>query len=618
MFAAIFALEGGCPPNQIADCDALIKALSPFAKPDEAGCLSNGAALFAQVIFHNTPSSKYQRAPQTCQETGRIIVGWTRLDNRKQLCGQLGLSDQVDLSDPAIILAAHRKWGKGCADRLEGDFSFVIFDPEQGAIFCARDALGVKPFYYCLTSSHLIVAGSVAAILTIKDLNLTPDTDWMALFASGFGFADQQTAYVGVQKLRPGHILEVAPNRRGTPERYHTFDLEAPHATTRDPFFVAQYRDAFAKAVASRAQSLFPMAAENSGGLDSASIIAQLAEVLPDKAHGLHTISLVHHQREVELLDELAEMLQLTHETREVRPETLPSDEAVRRAIVAIGHPPEHAQPLLNLGFFEHAQSIGIRTIHSGLGGDEIVTGYAKNLIDELHSRREWRAVFGEIEGSPLRRAVRFAKRLQAGPDDPLKPLQAQLSAKLAASCLSHEYLEDTGLRKRIEQWMLPDFGRITVNSLAALAPGFRYGRTGRLEASALFAATYGMEYRFPLYDRRLIQTFLSTPSIEKRNGSMGRYLHRRAVAGLVPDNIAWQPTKSMGEPLGGNFHFAEQSRFAFDELPSSLQTILDAHAIEKAQDLIADHTRAMEHEAMRARYVLWHVRVLSSWLRNL
>ena len=65
-----------------------------------------------------------------------------------------------------------------------------------------------------------------------------------------------------------------------------------------------------------------------------------------------------------------------------------------------------------------------------------------------------------------------------------------------------------------------------------------------RLETCTLVAATYGVEYEWPLLDARLVQQYLSTPSIEKADRMGARYLHRRAVEGVVPAKVAWKAGK--------------------------------------------------------------------------
>lgn len=617
MFAAIFAREPGPHPDARAEGARLVATLAPFKPPDNAGTWHDDRALIVHALHHNTPQSLHEHCPEVCRESGRIIASWARLDNRAELCATLGLQDRDTLTDPQIILAADARWPGDCARHLEGDFSFVIHDPANGRTYCARDGVGAKPFYYMDAGDRIIAASSVAAIRAVAHRELSPDRMWVALFATGFGFAEDETAYEGIAKLAPGHDLLITDGGQVVPRRYFDFDLAAPHAGRRDPRWVDRYRDEFDRAVDVRTRSAFLVGSESSAGLDSASIVGRLVQSLPHDRADFHTFALVAHQREHELLEQLSAMCGVAHTHKIVRLEMLRIDDAVARAHKVIGHPPEHGQPLLNADFFAQAQGMGIRTMMSGFGGDEIATGYAKHLVHELLARGDYRALIGELEGAMPLRLARLAKWRWRGLPHPDRAAERMIATKLDVACLSREFCEDTGLRRRIERWMMPDRGPLTLNTVAALDPGFRHVRAGRLESSALFASSYGIEYRFPLLDRRLIQFFLGVPSIEKRSKSMGRYLHRRAMAGRIPDDIVWQDSKDMGPPLGGRVATQRQPRLAFEELPTILQEMLDADAFEKLQAEYVDSEGSTSHRIMRTEYFLWQIRQICAWLSN-
>ncbi len=557
----------------------------------------------------------HERTPEVCAKSGRIIASWVRLDNRAELCGVLGLDDHAALTDPQIILAAHERWPDDCARHLEGDFSFVIHDPANGATYCARDAIGAKPLFYSQPDDRFILGTSPAAIRAVQEGVPRYNREWIALFLAGLCFADDQTAFEDIAKLRPGHELLIAPHGGLTLRRFHDFELEAPHASKRDPKWVELYREAFHRAIDDRTRTQYLIGAESSGGLDSASIVAHLVRVLPHGLEDFQTFALVAHQREHDLLDELAAQCGIVHTRRSVRHESLRMDELVERARIAIGHPPEHGQPLLSAGFFEHCEQQGIRTVMSGFGGDEIVTGYANSLHDELFDRRDYPALLGEMEGHLPMRLARLAKwRMKGLPAVDVKMRQAA-KARIAQTFLSRGYLQDTGLQQRIEDWMAPHLPDVTINQIAAMSPGFRQGRTARLDSSALFAATYGIEYRFPMFDCRLIQFFFSVPSIEKRSKSLGRYLHRRAVAGSIPDSIAWQPGKDLGPPLEGDFAIADLPVIAYGDLPVILQEMIDRTAFEALFEDGSALTDQNSPNFLLRRYMLWHLQQLLAWM---
>lgn len=617
MFAAVVARATRSGPAQWAAADTLLGALFPFARPDRTGVWQDGRALLVQGLIHNTPESLREQVPETCRETGRVIVSWVRLDNREALCASLGLSCRGDLTDPQIILAAHRRWGEDCASHLDGDFSFVIHDPASGRTYCARDAMGARPLYYFLDDAFLVAATSIAAIRSISSLRLTPCLEWAALFAAGMGFAHDQGAYEQVRKLPPAHDMALDSGSSTGPREYFTFDVAAPHSARRDERWVEDYRAAFDRAVRVRARSEFLMGADSSGGLDSASVVATLTPLLPHDPADFHVFAMIAMEQEPELVDAVSAMCGVANTHRLTGIEMLRIDDSFERALAVLGHPPEHGQLLLHPEFFALFQALGVRTILSGYGGDEVVTNQARHLVDELHHRGDYAAVFAELSGAFPTRAARWARRMMQGPTDPDIRARGLMETKLAIAGLSREFVEDTGLGERIEQWFLPKRDAVTLNAIAANDPGFRFGRAGRLESSAIYASTFGTEYRFPMYDRQLVQQYFATPSIEKRRGGMGRYLHRRAMDGRIPPRIQWQKSKYVGDFIGGRPALDTASPKAFDDLPEGLRRVLDRVAFEQTMVRLQQEADDFSADAMRRRYFFWQVRQLCVWLEG-
>lgn len=614
MFAAIMIRGSRASPQDHASGRELLAALTPFAPADVSGVWQDGRGLIAQARHHNTPESLHEKAPEICRETGRVIASWVRLDNRSALCAALRLDERPDLTDPQIILAAHRKWGGNCAARLEGDFSFVIYDPARSEAFCARDAIGAKPFYYYLSDSLFVAATSVAAIREVRGLSLTPDLEWTALFAARINLADRQSAYTQVKKLPPAHGLAVRSEGAPEPREYFRFDLAAPHATKRDPHWVEAYRAAFDHAVEARARTAFLIGAENSAGLDSSSVVATLVDHLPHDRDDFHCFGMATFADEPELLLATAAMHDIRHTHILLRPRMAPTGDSFFRALRVIGHPPEHEQMLQIQPFLEQGRSLGIRTLFSGYGGDEVVTSFARMMTTELWHRRAYGAVFDELAGSPVRRFAEFGRLLLKGPPEPTAISDLAMLQFLQQGCIKREFLQDTGLVEKVERWLIPETHENIVNAQAAGGAGFRHGRTARLESEANYAASFGMEYRYPMFDRALIQQFFATPAIEKRRRDVGRYLHRRAMQGRLPDRILWQKTKWMGKQLGGMPNLEPHQPVCFEELPGDLQMILDRRLFEMAQD--AQSMPAAETTQVSARQSLFffHIRQIIAW----
>ncbi len=149
-----------------------------------------------------------------------------------------------------------------------------------------------------------------------------------------------------------------------------------------------------------------------------------------------------------------------------------------------------------------------------------------------------------------------------------------------------------------------------------------------RLENCTLMAASYGIDYRWPLWDVRLVQQYLSTPSVEKVGPrGLGRYLHRRAIAGVVPQRVAWKPSKDMGygqlcERIQGEglLRQAEQARSLEAELHPTLAGLIDRAKL-RAQ-IARGHSQgagqADEGFAFSFRRSVGQLHWLDRWLKGL
>ena len=90
-----------------------------------------------------------------------------RLDNRDELASLLEIDPSDTLPDTHFLLRAYRKWDERCVDHLLGDFSFVIWNSRKKELFCARDHLGVRPFFYYKNSEMFAFGSAIQAILSL-------------------------------------------------------------------------------------------------------------------------------------------------------------------------------------------------------------------------------------------------------------------------------------------------------------------------------------------------------------------------------------------------------------------------------------------------------------------
>lgn len=584
MFAGIIIRDSRADPRDFADAETLLAALTPYGQADRTGAWRGSGALLVQALTWNTAESKHEAVPEVCADTGRVIVGWVRLDNRAELCALLGLALREELTDPQIILAAHRAWGETCPDRLEGDFSFVVYDPERHTAFCARDALGVRPFFYHVGRELFVFASTAAVFPALRRFDAAPSREWMARFLIGESSDRVKTAYSQVGKLPPSHFLALGRQGAADPVRYFELVDAAPDTYRRNDSTVDAYREAFHRAVEVRLRSAYRVGAENSGGLDSATIIAHAAPKLWDGGADLPCFSVSQLEQESGYILDLASHCGIKHNYVLTRPTYQPSQREDDRAIRVLGYPPEHTHALFHLPFFEHCETLGIRTLLSGFGGDEIVTSQAEFLNRELFLAGRYAQLFMELPGNVAMRAARMVALLG-------RHMRGHVSRdrtpRLARSILRRDIVEEYRLTGFWEAQADAYRRSRTLNGHLLAKPAFRTFLVGRLEGCTLMAGSYRVDYRWPMLDRRLITQFLGTPSIEKRHREWGRYLHRRACIGTVPERILWKKRKG----LGGFRHFGRDRRIDavdVEALPSVLGDIVE-------RDTVAEQTKSLE-----------------------
>ena len=151
-----------------------------------------------------------------------------RLDDRDALCVALGVAppERSAVDDHALILRAWRRWGRECPEHLLGDYAFALWDAGTRTLFCARDHIGCRPFYYAQTPQRLIFAGTVDAVLAVPDVSDALDEPMVAAYLTQiFVHTTARTFFKAVRMLPPGHSLtvETAPSPR---VRLHRTDHE--------------------------------------------------------------------------------------------------------------------------------------------------------------------------------------------------------------------------------------------------------------------------------------------------------------------------------------------------------------------------------------------------------
>ena len=154
-----------------------------------------------------------------------LIIGDIRLDNRSDLAALPGCNRQT--TDEELALAAYRHWGNDCPAHFIGDFAFVIWNQLRQELFCCRDHVGVKPFFYHLDTRYFVFASDVAGVVAHPEVSAEISDLAVARFLGEGDLLDErQTFYEAIHKLPPATTLVVSP--AGTREQSHISSSRNP------------------------------------------------------------------------------------------------------------------------------------------------------------------------------------------------------------------------------------------------------------------------------------------------------------------------------------------------------------------------------------------------------
>lgn len=535
---------------------AVLQAANRCARqrcPDGDWIWTDGAVGLAQADLATLPEDQ----PGIAAVCGPLrIVASCRIDNRREL--QHSLPPQLwprPATDAALILAAYRAWGDTCVQRLVGDWAFVIWDAQRRRLVAARDLSGARQLYYYHGSRSLIIASDRTQIFQDPAVPcevdqqqlleyLTPSFQWFSGYDQGL-FRD-------LHALPAGSTL-VAADGQVVLRRFWDWTAR-PAAGGSEQAVLDQYLHTLEEAVRCRLRARSPVALELSGGLDS-SAVACLAARLHDAPAELHTLSLV--------FDEIAEAdererIQPVLDRYALRSHSVNGDRLGQPQVFLPDWSPQSVvgphEALASTGLsrlYDVAQQQGCRVVLTGQMGDSLNEGMRGVYFDLLRRglwsearrrlRLDWRR-FGWRAGAllgyygllpwlplPLLRASLLAVDRWQGPPCALPAfLTPWLRDQVTA-------IDRVGRSKRIRQ-------------LGVRCPAARYTLDQCVTLQPMVALTmnYGqpIERRHPYTDRRLLELVLAMPQHLKWEHehadlhSAGRWHHRRALAGILPDQV--------------------------------------------------------------------------------
>jgi len=512
-------------------------------------------------MFHTTPESVGEILPYIDEVNGLVITVDARIDAREELAKKLGLYERLKdgIPDSHLILAAYRKWQTKCVNHLVGDFAFLIWDKKREQLFCARDHLGVKPFYYHLSDQVFAVASEVRAILRIpevpKQINEARIADYLVDQLEGIDKIS--TFYESITKLPPAHILIISKEKKLI-EKYWDLDPETEIRYQSDNEYVEAFHEIFKESVRDRLRCNGKATSMLSGGNDSSYVVGTARQLMQDEGSApLPVYSGVSERdpdcRETHFIKSV--IAQGGTESIKVNPgeffgyeqELLATDGSLEE-LFDIGM-------TIPMVFYLMARDRGQRVMLDGVEGDlvhSLSTSYPASLFRSGYYARAinesfdtWRHTYGKQVS--LNYTFKATIRAALIPDF-LRRWRRKLRAKsmqsntLKGNIINRDFAREMDIESRLSR--LDGYSSLGINANLRekqVQNIMHPYLVTALERYDRIAAICTIEPRHPLLDKRLVEFSVSLPWEQKVRHGWSKYIIRRASASFLPQEVVWR-----------------------------------------------------------------------------
>src|SRR5574340_232652 len=525
--------------------------------PDADGVYADGVASLAHRRLSIIDVAA-GRQPM-CNETGGLWIVYNgEIFNHAALRADLeNLGHRYRTHcDTETVLHAYEQYGPDCLSRFRGMFAFALWDARAKTLFCARDRLGIKPFYYAWNGRVFAFASEIKALFEHPDFSASlHEAALPEYLAFGYG-SGQETLFSGIRKLMPGHCLTLSPDKPPEIRRFWDVPRPEPAGGRSDQDWIAECRGRLEETVRMRLMSDVPLGVFLSGGVDSSAIAALMQRMVssPVKSFSVgyretpfselgyarqvaETIGTDHHEIVIgrdEFFDSLPRLI-----WHEDEPITWPSS--------------------VSLYFVSSLAARDVKVVLTGEGSDELFAGYER--YGHYLFNRKYGAAYALLP-SALRRAVRagiaespllsgnWRRKLGhtfLGRDCSVESLHLDnFYCAFSAAAQKRLFAFDSGAlyRNYLDYWDSAAAFPVLDRLLYADQKTYLVELLMKQDQMSMACS---LESRVPFLDHPFVEFASRIPAHLKMRGGIAKYILKKAVEGLLPASIVHR--KKMGFP---------------------------------------------------------------------
>lgn len=596
--------------------------------PDDEGILQHGPMLLGHQRLSIIDLSDKAHQPMADHSGRYWVVLNGEIYNFKALRRELeqkGAQFRTQ-SDTEVVLEAYKAWGEACLQAFNGMFALALWDEAEQKLFLARDRMGEKPLFYLELEDGLAFASELPALLQHPACKREVDTGALGHYLMLGYNTGENTLVRNIRRLPAASSLVVQKGR--APKLATYWDLAA-HVLNKRSFAsvrqaAGELRDVIDDSVKLRLVGDVPLGAFLSGGLDSSTVVASMAQHMPREQIKSFTMGFAQNTfDETEHAAAVAKHLGVTHAQTKITPAASMLEKCLMTAAVDPLADTSIVPTFLLAQFARQHVTVAL----SGDGGDECFAGYKTYVANRLHAALQpmpswlWRCVSAAVDRFL---PVKFHK---VGFDYSLRQF---LRGMLLSPWRAHYSWRTLFTHDELHEIVQPEW----VASIEAHDPFAEFEKhfTAVTKADFLNQALYvdmktwlvddvlvkvdratmahGLESRAPFLDHRVVEFAASLPSDYKLNGFTGKYILKESQKDRLPAHILHRRKEGFNAPFA-HWFTDELKDFAYAELKNpALTALLRPSTIDK---IWKDHQDRVRDNGFK----LLNLVCLSLWLRH-
>jgi len=457
-------------------------------------------------------------------------------------------------TDTEVIVHLYEQYGESCVDKMRGMFAFAIWDERRKTLLLGRDRLGIKPLFYTVADGRLAFGSELKVLLQLPEVERRLNWSSVNYLFTAMCTPSSESIVEGVHKLKPGHILTASAAHGVRVRQYWDVEFDPDYGKS-ESYFVERLRDLLEESVRLRLIADVPLGAFLSGGIDSSSVVATMARLsstpvktfsigFPDKDYD-----------ETEYARQVARKFGTEHHELVVDPNVLNViDDLAWYLDEPFGDSSAIPTYMVSKLAGEH-----VTVVLSGDGGDELFAGYDRYLKERMERRmanipvpiRKAASLFGSVmpEGMKGRNFLRHFAFDGADRYFDANILFKEIEKASLFEPDAYTVILNEDPRRVWRSFL--DNGKMHWLSSLQYMDIKSYLPNDILTKVDRMSMAHSIEAREPLLDHKLVEFAATIPPELKLKGKTTKYIFKKAMEGILPNEILHRPKRGFAIPLG-------------------------------------------------------------------